>query len=309
MDYIIGVDLGGTQLRVILADTAGHVYAEQRWPTEAQLGPMAVIQRMAHCIEQLRQAVPSDGCLLGVGIGSPGPLDPQSGVVFSCPNLPGWYHVPLRDHLQAYVGLPVVLNNDANVAALGEWCFGGGKGFQHLVYITVSTGIGGGVIIDGRLLLGRLGVAAELGHMIIDVAGRRSWEDLASGTALGLAAATAMRVDQATLLHTLATPQTVTAAHVAQAAALQDGLARQLMQHEAELLGLGFVSTLHLFSPQIVLVGGSVITANPFLLDDARQVVQERVIDDLYRSVPIEVAALGDQAGVLGAVALFLYQQ
>lgn len=308
MDYVIGVDLGGTQLRAILADPTGQVAAEVRMPTEASHGPSAVIDRIVLCIEQMRQALPVGGTLLGAGIGTPGPLDPYSGVLFTAPNMPGWHDVPLRDILVARTGLPVELGNDANVAALGEWRFGGGKGLRHLVYITVSTGIGGGVIVDGHLLLGRLGAGAELGHMLIDHAERKSWEDLASGTALGAAAALAMLQERHTLLHELATPATVTAADVALAARRNDPLAQALMQREAELLGVGFVSTLHLFSPERILVGGSVITANPFLLEGARQVVQARVIADVYREVPIEVALLGDRVGVLGAVALLLYQ-
>ncbi len=309
MDYIIGVDLGGTQLRAILADPAGTVCTEVRMPTEAHRGPSAVIERIIECIGKVQTALPADGTLLGVGIGTPGPLDPHTGVVFTSPNLPGWHQVPLRDILIERTGLLVELGNDANVAALGEWRFGGGAGHQHFVYVTVSTGIGGGVVVDGQLLLGRLGAGAELGHIIINYAERKSWEDLASGTGLATIAATRMQEDARSLLHDLATPATVTAAHVALAASRNDPLAQALMQHEAMLLGIGFVSVLHLFSPERILVGGSVITSNPYLLEGARQVVQERAIADVYREVPINVATLGDQVGVLGAVALLLYQR
>ncbi len=309
MEYVIGVDLGGTQLRAGLADELGRIYTEVRVPTEAQHGPASVIDRIVACIAQVRTALPSDATLCGVGIGSPGPLDPYTGIVFTTPNMPGWDHVPLRDLLIERTGLPVVLGNDANVAALGEWRFGGGQGCRHLVYLTISTGIGGGVISDGRLLLGRMGAAGELGHMILDAANRTVWEDMASGTALAAYAAQAMPGVPESLLHEFATPLTVSAADVARAAARGDALARALMQREAELLGLGLVSTLHLFSPEIILVGGSVVTQNSYLLEGARQVVQERVLADVYRQVPIQVATLGEQVGVLGAVALVLYQR
>lgn len=308
MDYVIGVDLGGTQLRAVLADATGHIHTEIRMLTEAARGPSVVIDRIVESIVQVRATLPAGGHLLGVGIGSPGPLDPDAGIVFTTPNMPGWDHVPLRAILTERTGLWVELGNDANVAALAEWRFGAGKGLKNVVYVTVSTGIGGGVIIDGRLLLGRLGAAAELGHIIMDVEGRKSWEELASGTGLATAAAAAMITTPDTRLHELATPETVTAAHVSLAYAQGDSLAQALMQREIELLGLGFVSTLHLFSPDIILVGGSVATQNPFLIAGARRVVKERAISDVYHSVPIEIASLGDQVGVLGAVALLLYK-
>lgn len=308
MDCVIGVDLGATQLRAVLADRSGQIHATVRMLTEASQGPAAVIERIVACIAQAGAALPVGAQLCGVGVGSPGPLDPEAGVVLAAPNMPGWDCVPLRAILAKRTGLTVELGNDANAAALGEWLFGGGVGRRHMVYLTISTGIGSGVIVDGRLLLGRQGAGGEAGHMIIDVAGCKSWEELASGTGLAAAAAAAMTATPQTLLHDLATPQTVTAAHVAQAANRGDALAETLMQREAELLGIGFANILHLFSPEIILVGGSVVTANPSLLAGARQVVQQRVIADVYRSVPIEVAALGEQVGLLGAAALVFYQ-
>jgi glucokinase len=174
-----------------------------------------------------------------------------------------------------------------------------------MVYLTISTGIGGGVIVDGKLLLGRMGAAAELGSIFLDAERGLRWEELASGTGLGDAAA-AMPAHPSSMLHSLASPQSVTAAHVSRAAAAGDDLARSLMQREAHLLGLGFASILHIFSPELLLVGGSVALENPDLLDRARAIAYERVIVDLYRDVPILAASLGERAGVLGAAALML---
>lgn len=304
MEWVIGIDLGGTQLRVALIDRRGQIAAHERQPSQAGQGPEVTLARMAAVVEQLRAGLPAGDSLLGIGVGAPGPLDPQSGMILSAPNLPGWRQVPLRDLLAQQTGLPVVLANDANAAALGEWRFGGGIGLRHLVYVTVSTGIGGGVIVDGQLLLGRQGVGAEVGLMIIDAGSAQFWENLASGTALSLAAAALMRAQPATLLHSFATPERITAEHVAAAAARGDAAAIALMQREAELLGLGFVNLLHLYSPELILVGGSVVIANPALLDHARATVQRFVADDVYRDVPIEVARLGDRSGLLGAAAL-----
>jgi glucokinase len=221
--------------------------------------------------------------------------------------MPGWVNIPLRDAVAEATKLPVVLGNDANAAALGEWRFGGGVGRQHMVYITVSTGIGSGIIVDGRLVEGRYGCGGELGLMVFDPVSRASWEDLASGTGLARAARRTMGEHPASFLHSLSEPATVRAQHVAQAAAQGDGLARSLMEREAELLGLGFASIMHIFSPEIILVGGSVVTENPYLLDQATAVMRERVVADIYRDVPVQVAALGSRAGLLGAVALVLY--
>lgn len=306
MEYVIGVDLGGTQLRAALVSAHGEILAQQRVPSLVAEGPAAVVARIAALVGRVSVALPPDAALLGLGLGSPGPLDPHAGMVFAPPNLPGWRDVPLRDMVAAATGLPVELGNDADAAAVGEHRFGGGAGCQHLVYVTVSTGIGGGVIADGRLMRGRRGIGGELGYLVLDAAAGTFWEDLASGTALGRAAAMAMPEHPGSALHALATPATVTAAHVARAAAAGDGLAGELMEREAHYLGMGFASILHIFSPEVVLVGGSVATANPALLERAAAIAHARVIDDLYRAAPILPATLGDNAGVLGAAALLL---
>jgi glucokinase len=306
MDYVIAVDLGGTQLRAALVAADGRIAAHERTATLVQEGPTAVVGRMLSLIAQVHLFLPAGARLLGVGVGAPGPLDPATGIVYSPPNLPGWEAFPLRQMLADALGLPVALGNDANVAALAEWRFGGGQGRHHVVFVTVSTGIGGGVIEDGRLILGRMGAAAELGFLILDPERGTIWEDLASGTALGRAAAAAMPEHPDSLLHQLAPPAAVGAAHVAEAAARGDTLALALMEREARLLGLGFASILHVFSPEILLVGGSVILHNPGLLDRAREVAYAHVKVPLYRETPIELAQLGEHAGVLGAAALAL---
>ncbi len=308
MRYIIGVDLGGTNLRAALADEHGTIVHEVRTPTAASAGPEVVITQMVQGINQVRAALPEAATLLGVGIGSPGPLDPFEGIVFTMPNLPGWDQVPLRAILEERTGLSVELGNDANAAALGEWLFGAGKGQDNLVYITVSTGIGGGVIADRRLVLGHRGAAAEVGHHIIDLHTGASWEDLAAGPALARAAAKAMATEPDSILHTMATPATVNAADVARAAAAGDSLATRLLDREGELIGIGLVNVLHMFSPALILLGGGVALNNPQLINRAQQVIHEHAMD-AYHDVPVQLAALGDRAGILGAVALFLHMR
>lgn len=308
MRYILGVDLGGTQLRAGLAAESGALHREVRVQTNVRDGPEAIIDRMVEVINAARAQAPADADIVGVGIGAPGPLDPFRGLVLEPPNLPGWRNVPLRAVVEQRVGLPVELGNDANAAALGEWFFGGGRGVQNLVYVTISTGIGGGVIADGRLLLGRFGTAAEVGMQIVEADTRAFWEDLASGPGLARAAADAMIADPRSLLHGLASAETITAVEVAQAAAAGDPLAQRLLDREGELIGVGLVNLLHLYSPEVVLLGGGVVVNNPFLIGRAVQVIQERALE-VYRDVPVRLATLGDRAGLLGAVALFLHMR
>jgi glucokinase len=306
MDYVIAVDLGGTQLRAALVHASGRIVAHERAATLVAEGPVAVTGRILSLINQVQRSMWAGERPLGIGIGAPGPLDPATGIIYSPPNMPGWDAFPLQRMVAEATGLPVALGNDANAAALGEWRFGGGRGLRDLVYVTVSTGIGGGVICDGRLLLGRLGAGGELGFLILDPEQGTIWEDMASGTALGRAAAQALTDHPASLLHQLATPATITAAHVAAAAAQGDALAQALMAREARMLGMGFASILHIFSPALILVGGGVVLNNPDLLAQAREVAYAHVKVPLYREVPIEPATLGEQAGVLGAAALAL---
>jgi glucokinase len=265
-----------------------------------------VIRRIIDLIGRMRAALPAGAALLGVGIGAPGPLNPATGIVYAPPEMPGWYDIQLRDAVAGPTGLPTTIDNDANVAALGEWRFGAGLGTRHMVFITVSTGIGGGVIVDGQLLLGRLGAAAELGSIYMDAERGLRWEELASGTGLAAAAAAAMPGHPTSLLHRMAAPAAVSAADVARAAAQGDALALALMEREAVLLGTGFASILHIFSPELIVVGGSVALENPDLLTRASAVAYSRTLVDLYREVPIVPAQLGDRAGVLGAAALAL---
>ena len=189
----LAVDLGGTELRSAIVDRGGRIDALATTATRAQDGPEAVIEQIAAAVDRLRAAA-GERSVLGLGVGAPGPLDPVAGIAIGPPTLAGWQDVPLAALLRQRLGIEVRIENDANAAALGEWRFGAGRGTRSLVFVTVSTGLGGGVIADGRLLHGRRGLAAEIGHMTIADGSedacfcgvRGCWEALASGTALGL---------------------------------------------------------------------------------------------------------------------------
>jgi len=304
MRYVIGVDLGGTNLRAGLVDTHGTILFDTKVDTNVEEGPQAIFGRMVTLIKTVQQQVPSGGTVMGVGIGVPGPLDPFAGFVFAMPNIKGFENTPLRQMLSDATGLDIELGNDANAAAVGEWIFGAGKGLRDLVYITVSTGIGGGVIADGHLVLGHRGSAGEVGHHIIDWHTRMSWEDTAAGPGFARRAAEAMRQHADGMLHQLTTPDHVQGHHIAQAAAAGDPLALRLMDEEGEAIGAGLVNMLHLYSPAKIVLGGGVVINNPQLVERAKVVIAERALA-VYRDVPVEMTQPGDRIGLLGAAALY----
>lgn len=306
----LAVDLGGTDLRAAIVDETGTVHAFAATATDSRGGPEAVITQIVGLAARVR-ADAGQAATVGVGVAAPGPLDPVAGVAIAPPTLHGWRDVPLAALLRERLGQPVRLENDANAAALGEWRFGAGRGTQNMVFVTVSTGIGGGVIADGRLLHGRRGLAAEIGHMTIDRHATESlfggacgaWEALASGTALGRAATRRAAGPDGAHLRALAGAGTVTARHVAEAARQSDPLALALLAEQARLLGIGFVNLLHLYSPERLIVGGGLSAALDLMQDEIARTVHERALV-AYRDVPIVAAALGGQAGLVGAASL-----
>ncbi len=316
-DLIVGIDLGGTNFRVCLADGAGNLLRRGSWPTHAEQGTAAVLGRLQSAV---REIVAGEGLarVAGVGMGAPGPLDPRRGIIIHAPNLPGWVNVPLRDHMQAGLAVPVYVGNDANLAALGEHYFGAGRGCAHLVYITVSTGIGGGVISDGRLLLGARGLAAELGHMVIVAHGPRCscgnfgcLEAVASGTAIAREARLRLQDGAPTAIRELVNDdlEQVSAAIVERAARRGDELALGLLREAGTYLGIGVVNALHLFDPEVVIIGGGVSRAGDLIFQPMLETVRARAMAGYRERINVVPAALGDDAGLLGAVALVLSER
>ena len=314
---IIGIDIGGTKILGIRTDEHGTVLKQVRRPTEAAEGLEPVLGRI---IDIIRELTPPEG-VDAIGVGVPGPLDPAKGEVYNPPNLPGWNTVPLcqivRDRLQVPEGVPVALVNDANGAALAEFKFGAGahKGLKHLVYFTISTGIGGGVITNGKLLLGASGMAAELGHIVLDINGPECgcggyghFEALASGTALAKEAARLVEDRRETSMVSMVggDPSEVKAETVVQAAQEGDQVARQLMEREGMLVAAGVVTAIHAFNPEIVVLGGGVTNAGDILFDTVRPAVEAGLMPAYRGTYEIVPAALGDISGALGAVAAAL---
>jgi glucokinase len=311
MSNIVAVDLGGTNLRAAyFPDDDPHPQSQTKSPTLAHEGPDAVVARIVESIEKL---APSDRRDLRIGVGVPGPLDPVAGVVFETPNLPGWLNVPLKQLLQDRCRASVVLGNDANVAALGEWRHGAARGADDVLYLTISTGIGGGVITSGRLLLGVRGLAGELGHMLVNPDGalcgcgqRGHLEAEAAGPAIARKFRERLAAGgHSTLPAEVGDPEEISAADVGRAAKQGDALARSVIEEAAQIIGRELASLVHVFNPQVIVVGGGVSTLGPLLFDPMEQALRDSIMHPAYlRGLKIVPAALGDDAGLIGAMVL-----
>jgi len=312
--FVLALDIGGTRLRTALADSTGKIVNQTVEATHPEQGLESGLERIKEAIRKAASKINFDK-IRGIAIGAAGPVDPQAGVILTPPNLPTWENLPLRERLEEEFGLPVWVENDADLAALGERRFGAGKGFNHLIYITVSTGIGGGIITNGQLLHGSKGSAAEIGHMVIDpqgpvcgCGGRGHLEALASGTAIARMAVERISHGQTSDISNLVGDNLsqVTAVTVAQAAQDGDPLAKQVMREAGTSLGLAVVSLVHLFDPEVIIIGGGVSNAGELILEPVREVIAERAMPDFKKRAKIVRSALGDDSGILGAAALAL---
>ncbi len=304
---IIAVDLGGTQIRAARYDLELNQLQRENTLTLAAAGVQPTIDRMKAYIRKVLPAGAED--VMGIGISSPGPLNPFSGVIVAPPNLPGWLDVPLRDIIAEEFKLPVYIGNDANVAALAEASKGAAQGCRHVTYITVSTGIGAGIICDGKLLLGREGLAAEFGHIpiIFDNRTVSSVELEAAGPAIARRAKRAIEAGASSMVSDLAQGDLggIDAKVVGMAAASGDKLAIDVIAYAGRIIGLGIVSILHLFNPEVIVIGGGVTKTGDLLFAPMRKAVSEHVMDEAYiENLRIEPSALGDDVALVGAAAL-----
>jgi glucokinase len=307
-DFVIGVDLGGTRLRAALMDDDLTVRAREETLTQAEDGFEASLERMKALI---RSVWPQDHRIQGIGVSIPGPTNPFTGVVELGTNLKGWAHIPLAQLLSDEFGVPVYLGNDANVAALAEATRGAAVGYKHVIFITLSTGVGSGIIVDGRLLLGRDGLAGEAGHIVIDVEGDRisTFEKEASGTALGRKARERVQNGADSLMLTFAGGDVnkITGKTVSEAAAQGDAVALQVIRNVGFMAGLGVVSLLHVFNPDIVVFGGPVSQLGERLFEPMRQAIQRHAITrEYWKDLIIALAGLGENVSLVGAGVLVL---
>jgi glucokinase len=320
--FIIGIDLGGTNIVAgAMPEDGSRQIAIQSQPTHPEDGAEAVVDRIVDAVNAVIAQTSTEtgatrGDFAGVGIGSPGPLDRERGIVIVTPNL-GWRDYPLRDRVSERVKLPATLDNDANCATLGEWWQGAAKGARNVVGMTIGTGIGGGLIIDGKLYHGSSDVAGEIGHTTIDSTGRRCkcgnygcLEAYASGPSIAERAREALGGGEVSILPTMVDGrlEAITAQTVYDAAKRGDVLAREVVRDTARFLGAGIANLLNIFNPDIVVVAGGVTQAGDWLFEPLRAEVKRRAFRPAVDACEIVPGTLPGTAGVVGAVATFKAQ-
>jgi glucokinase len=318
MRYALGIDIGGTNLVVgAVAERGDRVLGLRTEPTGAAHGPDAVVDRIVAMARATCEAAGHEDPaaeIIGAGIGAPGPLDTRRGIVLLTPNL-GWTDMPLRDRLEERLSLPAALDNDANCALLGEWWIGAAQGATHAIALTLGTGVGGGIIVDGRLVHGASDVAGELGHMTIDTNGRRCGcgndgclEAYASGPAIARRAIEALEAGAESALRLISQGNvaTITAQTVYEAAAAGDPLALEVVHDTARYLGAGVANLINILNPEVVVICGGVTRAGERLFAPLRREVTRRAFRPAVQACRIVPGSLPGTAGVFGAAKVFL---
>lgn len=317
--YIVGVDLGGTTIKVgVVPYDGGTVLGLRSMPTNSDHGAKFVVDRMVEMIracmrDASREADIPEGGIIGIGLGSPGPLDRKTGTVIETPNL-GWRNFPLRDLIANSIGLPAELDNDANCATIGEWWMGAGKGTRTLIGVTLGTGIGGGIVLDGRVFHGAADVAGEVGHMTIDSTGRKCkcgnygcLEAYASGPAIAARAIEGLETGEPSLLASLVGDDLsrLTAETVYEAIIAGDVYAKEVMRETAKFLGAGLANLINILNPEMVVISGGVTQAGEHLFEPLRAQIRRRAFRHAEESCQIVSTTLEGMAGVIGAAYMF----
>jgi glucokinase len=308
---VLAIDIGGTKLAAGIVDSEGRILARGEVPTLAKEGLEPVLARIVKLgRDLLSRPEVADVRVHRIGVGCAGPVDLKAGVVFNPPNLPGWVRVPLSERIHQALGLPAVLENDANAAGLGEFRYGAGRGAQSIVYMTVSTGIGGGIILDGKVWHGLKDAAGEIGHMTVCPDGpmcgcgnRGCLEAMASGPSIARRARGVVANGRPSRLGEIPSPTSADVVRLAQAG---DVVAREVWDEAVMYLGIGVAAVITILAPERVVIGGGVTKAGDYLFQPLREQVRQRVKLVPVESVPILPAALGPDVGILGAAAVAL---
>lgn len=311
-NFVIGIDLGGTKIYTALANLAGEILTEIKVATEAASGLEKVRLNIVRTVEQVQNQAGLSGRVQAVGIGVPGPLDIKQGIVYQAPNL-GWRNVPLKQLLEESLNLPVFLENDANLAAIGEHIKGAGVGVDNLIYVAVGTGIGGGLILNGQIYHGAGFGAGEIGHMTIDPEGeicncgnKGCLETLASGTAMTRNALDLIKSGRGKALLAIAkeNKQKINTYLLAQLAASGDKEALSILKAAGTALGIGLANVINLLNPSLVILGGGALKVGLPYWEAMEKEVQRCALQTAWQQVRIVPAGLGDRSGLYGAVAL-----
>jgi glucokinase len=311
--YLLGIDIGGTSLRVALARSALRIRKQRKLSSPAQEEPEVMVRTIAETARDLLRELPG-ASLAAVGLAAPGSIDVFRGMVTTSPNLPRFQDVPLRDLVARELGVPVAMDNDATAAALAEHKLGVGQGTRDMVYVTVSTGIGAGLIVGGRLYYGAHGGAGEAGHMTVQADGplcscgrRGCWEALASGTAVIREATRRLQADEtgSSLARVLKRrPNGLDVRDVEKAALGGDVMGQAVLDQAAFYLGVGLASLVNLLNPELVVLGGGLTRMGPRFLDPAFKVCRELAFPLHATGLRLEVTGFGDDGPLRGALLL-----
>lgn len=307
--YSVGIDVGGTNIKVALVDKLGNIVYSDTVPTRAEMGYEYTISNMKKAISDLiTQAKVSKDDISGIGFGFPGQIDCDNGVVLLAPNIPGWVNIPIAEIIEKEFSIPVKVDNDVRCAALAELNYGAGKGTKNLVCITVGTGIGSGIIINGKIVRGASNVAGEIGHIKLQMKGgplcgcgdTGCLEAFASGPAIVAMAQEYIAGGKSTKYRELANPD-ITPYIVSEAAKQGDVVAKRIFETIGEYIGIGLVSVINLLNPEKIVIGGGVADAGDLLFNPIKRTIADRAMPIQAKAVQVVHAQLGNTAGVIGA--------
>lgn len=307
----IGIDVGGTNVKIALVDGEGKIIYSNSVPTYAQMGYEYTVNNIKQAIRDLMKETNTDAKEIeGIGFDFPGQVDYKTGVVKLAPNIPGWVNVPIAQMIEEEFNIPTRIDNDVRCAALGELKFGAGKGCENFVCITVGTGIGSGLVINGQLVRGVANAAGEIGHIKLQMNGgpicgcgdTGCLEAFASGPSIVAMAQEYLKGGKSTKFREMAGADgEITPYIVAKAAEAGDPVAKRIFEIVGSYIGMGLVSVINLLNPEKVIIGGGVAAAGDLLLDPIRKTIKERAMVVAGNSVEIVPAELGNSAGVIGA--------
>lgn len=304
---VVGVDLGGTNLRTALVSSDGDILDKRKEATQSSEGWKKVVSRLANNITRQREIAAQRGQdVAAVGVGAPGVIQMDKGIVVKSPNFPDWNNLPLRDELQKALQIPVVIENDANAAALGEQWRGAGRDIGSMILLTLGTGVGGGIVLDNRIWHGADGMAGEIGHMTLVPDGRHC---SCGNTGCMEMYASARGIVQSYCEGLGASRSAdgvrgVTSEKIYQLAEEGDVLARRVMMDMGRMLGIGIANLINIFNPQMIVIGGGVKAAWPLFIGATREEIMRRAFQVPAERTEIVPSLLGDDAGVIGAAAV-----
>ena len=307
---VVGIDMGATHITLLLTDCAAHVLNELEIPFDVNQGPRVSLAMLEKAMDNLlEKAALTLQDIKAVGMGVPGPIVENAGMVMGPPIMPGWDGYPIREHLQEKWGVPVAIGNDAEMGAIGEWAYGAGRGVRNLAYIKLGTGVGYGLVLDGQSDRGSTGCAGEIGHITLNENGpictcgnRGCLEAMAGGWAIASRGSDAARSKARTLLSEMGDASSISASDVIEAARQGDLIAQQIVSEAGGHLGTAFASLVNLFNPSMVVIGGKISQTGDLLLEPIRKTVRQRSLKAASRDIRITAAYLGKRSSGMGAV-------